>query len=160
MFTTDYQIGDYIKVSEFTKGIIIDVSFRATKLKTDEGDVLYVPNTKLMTSEVVNYSKGKFKRITIPFTLPISSVASVPDFERTIQEKLLAAFPELIKKEKVFLRIMDVQNWQRHFQFEVSVNQYNFSIEDQVVKEVYQIVLAEQKRNDVPPSLLFLPQKP
>ena len=94
MFTTDYRIGDYIKISEFTKGVITDVHLRATKLKTDEGDVLFIPNTKLMTSEVVNYSKTKFKRIIVPFSLPTESLLSLETFEQKLKGALLAKFPD------------------------------------------------------------------
>lgn len=154
MFTADYRIGDYIKVSEFTKGIITDVSFRATKLKTDEGDVLYIPNTKLMTSEVVNYSKTKFKRIQIPFTLPTNSIKDVATFEKAVTKKLIKAFPELVMEEKIFLRIMDVQNWQTIFQYEVSIDQYNFSVEKELIKKVYEIVLSEHTVAEVPPLVV------
>ena len=92
MFSTDYRIGDYIKVSEFTKGVITDVHFRATKLKTDEGDVLFIPNTKLMTSEVVNYSKTKFKRIIVPFSLPTESLLTVEKFEEKLKNLCLKSF--------------------------------------------------------------------
>lgn len=155
MFTSDYRIGDYIKVSEFTKGIIMDVSFRATKIKTDEGDVLYIPNTKLMTSEVVNYSKTKFKRIIVPFTLPTSSIAPVEKFEQKLRTKIQAAFPDLVIEEKVFLRITGICDWQTAFNFEVSVDQYNFSIEEQIVKCIYQVVLNEQKKVKTPDSIVL-----
>jgi len=154
MFTADYQIGDYIRVSEFTKGFVTDISFRATKLKTDDGDVLYIPNTKLMTSEVVNYSKTKLKRIAVPFTLPTSSVTDVIAFEASLQQNVQYAFPELVADKKMFLKILNIQDWQTSFSFEVSVDQYNFSIEKQVAKCVYQYVLAEQKNIITPTSVM------
>jgi len=144
MFTTDFQIGDYIKISEFTKGVIIDVSFRATKLKTDEGDVLFVPNTKLMTSEVVNYSKTKFKRIIVPFTLPTETLLSIETFESTLKQAMLAQFPERVKESKMVLRIENIKQWQTECRFEISVDHYNFSIEDQITKAVYLAVLQSQ----------------
>jgi len=155
MFSNDYRIGDYIKVSEFTKGIITDISFRATKLKTDEGDVLYIPNTKLMTSEVVNYSKTKFKRITVVFSLPTSSVVPIEVFEKTLKKHVLEMFPDLIIAEKLFLRITDIHDWQTTFSFEVSVDQYNFSIEEQVIKAVYQLVLNQQKKVKSPETVIL-----
>ena len=155
MFSVDYQIGDYIRVSEFTKGIISDITFRATKLKTDEGDVLFIPNTKLMTSEVVNYSKTKFKRIIVPFSLPTSAVDSVGAFEERLKKVVLTAFPHLILEHKVFLRINNIQDWQTNFAFEVSVDQYSFSIEEQIIKAVYRAVLSEQSSAYTPETVLL-----
>ena len=153
MFTADYRIGDYIKVGESTKGIITDITFRATKLRTDEGDVLFVPNTKLMTSEVVNYSKTKLKRITVPFTLPTAAVDSVDDFEQQIKQALVQQFPEVIIENKLFLRIVGIDNWQTQFSFEASVDQYNFSIEEKVTKAVYQVVLSVHTSTE-PPNII------
>jgi small-conductance mechanosensitive channel len=153
MFSTDFQIGDYIKVSEFTKGFITDISFRATKLKTDNGDILYIPNTKLITSEVVNYSKTKFKRIAVPFTLPTSSLIQVASFEEKLKKNVQQAFPDLVIEEKMYLKITNIQDWQTSCSFEVSVDQYNFSIEERVAKCVYQLVLAEQKNTITPPNV-------
>jgi len=159
MFSADYQIGDYIRVSEFTKGIISDITFRATKLKTDEGDVLFIPNTKLMTSEVVNYSKTKFKRIIVPFSLPLSAIKSVTDFENRIKKAVLEAFPDLIHEHKVFLRVTNIQDWQTNFTFEVSVDQYNFTIEEQIIREVYQAVLKEKLATHSPANVLVHSKK-
>lgn len=155
MFSTDFQIGDYIKASEFTKGFIIDISFRATKLKTDNGDVLYIPNTKLITSEVVNYSKTKFKRIVVPFTVPTSSIPGVTVFEENLKTNLQKALPDLVVEKKMYLKITDIHDWQTVFSFEVSVDQYNFSIEERVSKVVYQLVLAEQKNTVTPTNVMM-----
>ncbi|MCA9361636.1 mechanosensitive ion channel [Candidatus Kaiserbacteria bacterium] len=141
MFSADYRIGDYIKVSEFTKGVISDITFRATKLRTDEGNILFIPNTKLVTSEVINYSKTKFKRIIIPFSLPTSSIGNLDEFDKNIKGKLLDDFPDLIQERKMFLRILDIKEWHIEFAFEVSIDQYNFSTEDKIVKAVYECVL-------------------
>lgn len=150
MFSTDYRIGDYIRVGESTKGVITDVHFRATKLKTDEGDVLFIPNTKLMTSEVVNYSKTKFKRIIVPFSLPTESLLSVETFEQKLKQSLLTQFPERVKENKMFLRIENMKQWQTECKFEISVDQYNFSIEEQITKAVYLAVLQSQKKMKTP----------
>jgi len=154
MFSTDFQIGDYIKVSEFTKGFIIDISFRATKLKTDNGDILYIPNTKLITSEVVNFSKTKFKRISVPFTVPTSSVTNVTAFEQGLKVNLRKALPDLVKEEKMYLKITNITDWQTVCSFEVSVDHYNFSIEERVAKLVYQLVLGEQTGAQLPETVI------
>lgn len=153
MFSTDFQIGDYIKVSEFTKGFISDISFRATKLKTDNGDILYIPNTKLITSEVVNYSKTKLKRIAVPFTIPTNSVTDISAFEKKLQVNVQKALPDLVTTEKMYLKVTDISDWQTTFSFEVSVDQYNFSIEERITKCVYQLVLSEHGKVPAPKSI-------
>ena len=142
MFSRDFLIGEYIKLNDNTKGIIIDITFRATKLRTDEGDVLFVPNSTLMNTEVTNYSKVKFKRIIIPFTIATNQLSDIPKFERHICSSLLAAFPELIKEEKTFLRIKDIQDEVTKCAFEVAIDQYSFSIENDIQKATYAAILS------------------
>lgn len=141
MFSTDFKIGNYVKVGENSRGVISDISFRATKLKTDEGDVLYIPNTKFITSEVVNYSKVKYKRITVPFALPTDTIHPLSALEERLKGHLLSTFPDSIQEAKIFLRILDIREWHTHCALEVSVNLYNFDIEDAIVKVVYSAVL-------------------
>ncbi len=147
MFSTDYRIGNYIKVGENSKGVISDISFRATKLKTDEGDVMFIPNTKLITSEVVNYSKVKYKRITVPFSLPTEVVHPVAELETRLKEHLLQTFPDTIQEKKIFLRILNIKEWHTDFALEVSVDLYNLSIEDKIVKAIYAAVLQYEYEN-------------
>lgn len=147
MFSTDFKIGNYIKVGESTKGVITDISFRATKLKTDEGDVLFIPNTRLITSEVVNYSKVRYKRIIVPFSLPTEVVHPVSAFEQYLKQKLLNTFPDLVQEKKIFLRILTIKEWQTEFALEVSIDQYSFTTEDKIVKSIYTEVLAYESEN-------------
>ncbi len=144
MFSTDYKIGNYIRVGETAKGVISDISFRATKLKTDEGDVLFIPNTRILQSEVVNYSKVKYKRIIIPFSLPTDTVHPLTALETVLKRHLLETFPDLIQEKKIFLRVLNIKEWHTDFALEVSVDQYNFSIEDKIVKSVFAVVLQYQ----------------
>ena len=142
MFSRDFLIGDYIKLNDNTKGIITDITFRATKLRTDEGDVLFVPNSTLMNTEVTNYSKVKFKRIIVPFTVATSQIADIPKFEGHIRRYLIEAFPELIREQKTFLRIKDIQHEVTSCAFEVAIDQYSFSIENDIHKATYAAVLS------------------
>lgn len=148
MFSKDFLIGDYIKLGEQSKGVITDITFRATKIKTDSGDVLFVPNTTLMNTEVVNYSKVKFKRIIVPFTIAAESVRDFNAFEASLTQALVEAFPDLVKKENIFLRVISVDVHQTQCALEASVDRYSFDIESDLTKTVYKLVLAVQPKVD------------
>jgi small-conductance mechanosensitive channel/CRP-like cAMP-binding protein len=49
-------IGDWIRVDD-KLGRVRELSWRATSLHTKDGNLLIVPNSRLMTSDVINYSK-------------------------------------------------------------------------------------------------------
>lgn len=146
MFSNDFLIGDYIKVNENSKGIITDISFRATKVKTDEGDVLFIPNSTLMNTEVVNYSKVRLKRIIVQFTLPTVSVGSVSELEQVLTEEVNAAIDEQIDSKRTFLRILGVKEGESSFAFEISIHNYSFASESKVKRAIYERVI-DHNRN-------------
>lgn len=55
-----FTIGDTIKASGL-EGVVEEVTFRSTRIRTFENDLVYVPNTNLSNIFIVNASK-KFKR--------------------------------------------------------------------------------------------------
>jgi small-conductance mechanosensitive channel len=141
MFSRDFLIGDYVKVSDSSRGVITDITFRATKLRTDDGDVLFVPNSTLMGTEVANFSKLKFKRIRVPFTIPTKQLQDIEAFEVYLLARLTAEFEDLVNPNKVFLRITGIEGEESSCVYEVSVDQYSFKTEDRIAKVVYQAVL-------------------
>lgn len=141
MFSSDFKLGDYIQVNTVAKGVITEITFRATKLKTDEGDMVFIPNTTLMNSEVTNYSKVKFKRISIPFAVESKRLDDVNAFEAHLTSILTAAFPDLVEADKCFLRISGIENGYTTCLFEVSIDKYDFATEAAIKKEVYRTIL-------------------
>ncbi len=142
MFSTDFLLGDYIKINDTTKGYISDITFRATKVKTDEGDILYIPNTTMMNNEITNYSKVKLKRIIVPFSLSTTRLRSAPDLEHHLTEVVRATAPEAADTVRVFLRITGVTPDAASLQLEISIDRYSFAVETALHRAVYEAVLA------------------
>jgi len=54
-YTRAFNLGDRVKIGEVT-GDIIEKSMLVTKIRTIKNEEITVPNTKIMNSEVINYS--------------------------------------------------------------------------------------------------------
>jgi small-conductance mechanosensitive channel len=54
-YTRAFKLGDRVKIGEVT-GDIIEKSMLVTKIRTIKNEEITVPNTKIMNSEVINYS--------------------------------------------------------------------------------------------------------
>jgi small-conductance mechanosensitive channel len=54
-YTRAFKLGDRVKIGDVT-GDIIEKSMLVTKIKTIKNEEITVPNTKIMSSEVLNYS--------------------------------------------------------------------------------------------------------
>lgn len=64
-----FKVGDRIKVEDYY-GDVISVGTRSTRIKTLDYQIVTIPNNKLTTNIIINYSEPDQKlRITIPITV-------------------------------------------------------------------------------------------
>jgi small-conductance mechanosensitive channel len=50
-----FNVGDWVRFGE-EEGVVVDVSWRATKLRTRQNDLVIIPNTQISNDVLVNYS--------------------------------------------------------------------------------------------------------
>ena len=85
-----FSIGDYIETSQGI-GIVEDISFRTTKIRSFEKAVITVPNAKLASEPITNYSRRDSRKATftvgISYETPIDKIKLVVD---NIREMLVA----------------------------------------------------------------------
>jgi small-conductance mechanosensitive channel len=53
------DVGDYIEIDENTRGVIEDIGWRSTRIRTLTDNLLIIPNGKLSESNITNFSKPK-----------------------------------------------------------------------------------------------------
>ena len=53
------RVGDYIELDENNSGIVEDIGWRSTRIKTLTNNLLIIPNGKLADSNIINYSMPK-----------------------------------------------------------------------------------------------------
>ena len=67
-------VDDFIKLDDGTQGLVADIGFRSTKLKSPDGDLIIIPNGKLADSKIYNYHKPLPKtRVTVDFGVKYGS---------------------------------------------------------------------------------------
>jgi MscS family membrane protein len=92
-----FKVGDRIKVEDYY-GDVISVGTRSTRIKTLDYQVVTIPNNKLTSNIIINYSEPDQKlRITIPIT-----VAYGTDPKR-VKEILLEVAQDAIKNSEYLL---------------------------------------------------------
>jgi len=50
-----FEPGDWIEVGD-TEGVVVDLNWRTTRVRTRDGDLIVVPNSELANASIVNYS--------------------------------------------------------------------------------------------------------
>ena len=83
-FTQPVRLGDRITVDDHT-GIVDDISLSYTALITDEGRRIFVPNTRMVSTTLVNRSVDDPRRL-VTVELPVRLGASLADARRIVME--------------------------------------------------------------------------
>jgi potassium-dependent mechanosensitive channel len=63
-----FRVGDWVKISSFKEGKVIDINWRTTRIQSREGTVLCIPNSQASESVIENFStrnEGYFLYFTI-----------------------------------------------------------------------------------------------
>lgn len=140
LYTKDFLIGDYVKTKNDLAGVITNISFRATKIKTEAGDTAYVPNTAMMNGEMVNYSKSQHL-IVIPLKLNVEAGLDLADFEKYIVTELRTG--EIITDEqKITFLIKALEKDTADLSVEIPVAGYSFRQEARIKDAVIRSALA------------------
>jgi small conductance mechanosensitive channel len=88
-FTQPVRLGDRIEIDGFT-GIVDEMSLSYTALTTDEGRRIFVPNSKMASSTLVNRSVDDPRRL-VTVSLPVRVDAPLPDARRVALEAVASA---------------------------------------------------------------------
>ena len=93
--------GDYISANGF-EGTVEDIFICNTKVRTNDNKVIYLPNGKLSTSEIVNYTENNTRRVDLTYSISYSD-----DFDKAagIVKKVAAENPKVLSDPAPMARI-------------------------------------------------------
>ncbi len=72
LITRPFKIDDYIEVAGYS-GTVEDIRIVTTKLVTADNKTVYIPNSTVSTSSIVNYSEKGLRRIDLVFSIDYSA---------------------------------------------------------------------------------------
>jgi MscS family membrane protein len=135
LFDTPFKIGDWIETSKM-EGVVEDIGFRSTKVRTFSQALVSVPNSILANEVITNWSKMGKRRITYKLGLKYST--SVDKIKKVVSEirEMLENHPE-IHKQTIFVYFNEFAdsslnlflyfftktiNWKRYLEVREDVN--------------------------------------
>ncbi len=89
-----FSIGDWIAVNGM-EGIVEELDFRSTKIRTFENALISVPNSQLGNSSVTNWTKMNYRKTNIVIGLVYSTT------RETLQKVVTEIYDELSKFEEI-----------------------------------------------------------
>jgi small-conductance mechanosensitive channel len=119
MFSDQLEIGDKIQIGRHT-GFIRDITLINLVLKNDSGEIILIPNTLALTTDVVNFSKNNTHQVI--FDLEISSKKEIHlnELETLLTDKL-KNYPEAAIPEGAQLNVLEqkAESYLIRFQFPI-----------------------------------------
>lgn len=88
-----FNIGDFIQVDKY-EGTVEDITFRTTRIRTIENQVVILPNSVLVSSNIVNATaKGYLLTLTLEANTPLEKIANlIEDIKQNLNDN-----PQIIK---------------------------------------------------------------
>lgn len=76
LITRPFKIDDFIEAEGFS-GTVEDIRVTFTRLRTPDNKVVYIPNGKLSTDTLINFSEKPIRRLDLVFTISYDSSTDV-----------------------------------------------------------------------------------
>lgn len=105
-FSGHLSIGDQVRIGA-NKGKIMDITLQNIHLLNEDDDYIYIPNSMVFFSEVINYTKMTMKRTSIEFEINIRNLESVEALEKEIIATL-EPFHDKIDPNSYYLRVAEI----------------------------------------------------
>lgn len=139
MFSDQLEIGDKIQIGKHT-GFIRDITLINLVLKNDSGEIILIPNTMALTSDVVNFSKNNTHQVIFDFEVP-----SNQDLDLNALEKHLCAplegHLEVVFVDGAQLNVIERKADNLLIRFQFPIRSGEKSKEIQLKKEINQALL-------------------
>lgn len=119
MFSDQLEIGDKIHIGKST-GFIRDITLSNITLKNDTGEIILIPNSMVLSSEVINYSKNNAHQMIFDTELPYSSESDL----NLLEQRMIGAlkdFTALVYIDGAQLNVLErkAENFLIRFQFPI-----------------------------------------
>ncbi len=105
MFSDQLEIGDKIQIGKHT-GFIRDITLINLVLKNDSGEIILIPNTMALTSDVVNFSKNNTHQVIFDVEISVVSEVHLSALEENLTT-ILGKFREVVFPEGAQLNVIE-----------------------------------------------------
>ncbi len=137
------SIGDKVRVDPYT-GTVVRIGLRSTRIRTLDGLIATVPNSKIASNIVVNFSTGDPRTIIqVPVTVdPTSSMEKSQTVLREVLDRVVVGAPETWDIGETMVLLNDLSRFGPVFVMKVRVREEvdQNTVRDLVMREIAEAV--------------------
>ena len=141
------SVGDLIRLESGHEGTVSDIGWRTTRVRTGSNDMVVVPNSKITTGTLVNYSRPD-DRTAAEVTLVVAHEAGADDVCRIALEE--AALTKGVVPTPEPACLCDPGVLPTHLQFKLIVNVASRAEQGRVLSDLRMRVLERFRAEGVP----------
>ncbi len=139
-FAKVINIGDTVEIGD-NKGKILDITLTNVHLLNDDDDLIYIPNNKVFSNEIVNYTRRVLKKSNVEFEMEITYVPTVEWLESQLIESL-GELNELIQPGTSILKVQSIKHEFASFKFQyILIDPLNKEQDKKVRKYIIRFVV-------------------
>ena len=140
-----FQPGDWINAGE-KEGLVIDINWRTSRIKTRNGDTIIVPNSELAGAAVVNYSApDQLHRVVVGLQV---AYVNPPTNAKEMLLDAARGTPGVLSEPPPNVRVVSIDDPLMGYEVHMWVNDY--SIEPRVKSDFGSLVWYQSHRHEVP----------
>ncbi|EMR02856.1 mechanosensitive ion channel family protein [Cesiribacter andamanensis] len=149
MFSDHLSIDDYVGIGDF-RGRIIDITLMNVHLLTDDDDVIYIANSTILNSSIVNHTKRNQRKIIIEFSVVPNQIEGLNELERYLEQSL-KEWKSQILADSAQLRVVAITTTTVNIKFQLILQRPSRRLEKEIRRHLnWQIIsyINEQKRTE------------
>jgi small-conductance mechanosensitive channel len=145
-FSDVFEAGDYVKFNSY-KGRVVDIGLLKVKIMNDNDDIVILPNGKVYSEEIINYTRRDIRLMSIDFEMDIKLVRDVESLEKELIQAV-ADYADHIEPASYNLKILEVKKdlLELKFQYQLIAGRSTFQreIKRKTVRAVFSYVTLQQ----------------
>ena len=136
--------GDWISAAGH-EGRVVDISLRSTRIMTVEHNEVFIPNGKILSEAVVNFSLPN--TVQVRKLLVGVSYSTPPNKAKNAMLEVLSSVPRVLKSPAPVVRVIYYGDFAVQYEMRYSIN--NFAAHVEVEAEIMNLLWYEFKRNNI-----------
>ncbi|MGL4393692.1 MAG: mechanosensitive ion channel family protein [Brevinema sp.] len=140
MLDDTYSEGDYVKLENAVEGIIVQIGYRSTKLKTFDEEIINIPNGVLSRMTITNLSQP-YKRVRVTKFYQTVATDATPELVKDLLVQAVKSVPTILNYPEPYVFFMEPKGSMYVFRVNFFVSSYTvrLSQSDLVQQEIVRL---------------------
>lgn len=147
-FSSEIMINDYVKIGT-VKGKIIDINLTKIALLNDDDDVIFLPNNRVFSSDIINYTRREIRKVSVEFELDLKAIHTVEELEAELSA-VLTDFHQHIEPNSFNLKIVEIRKDSLSLKFQYKLTAIDRELERDIRRATVRRVVNYVKENYSP----------